>query len=151
MRGLRLSFGLHLLLKPALFVAVATFGPMQLAHAQTIEQPAASQASATPPGMQSAAPPAINAGRNEGGEPLSARAAAAAERASRALAKEDGSDFEGVATVETDPIMAEQPAITAVGQTVTPDQRRQTSAAAGSTARGNSAPKSSTTCIAGCY
>ena len=71
-------------------------------------------------------------------EPMSERAKAAAERAARALAEEEGREYDGGATVASDLIDAAEEPVAPKGQPVAAGDRRQKAAT------------SSPSCIAGC-
>ena len=89
---------------------------------------------------------ANTATRSDGSDPLSARAAAAADRASRALAEEQGVSLDDGTTGQTELVPAEESA--PVGQPVTSANTQRASAAL----RPQEAPeKRSPACVAGCY
>ncbi len=133
-------------------VCIATLAMIGPVAAQVTAQDAATM---SPPGMKAVLPPTFEL-RVESAEPMSPRAAAAADRAARALAGEEGSEFDGGAPAEADLIAAEQPVavaapVAAAGQPVTDATRRRSSAAVAQPPPAPTAAKANTTCIAGCY
>lgn len=125
-----------------------TRAPIIVAQNSPAEIPAVGSSDAASPASPSQLTPAA---RNDGAEPLSERAAAAAARAARALADEDDGPFDGAAATETEIIAAPSPQPT--GQPVTASNQRRTTAAMlpkTSVANPVQPSKATTTCLAGC-